>query len=384
VGLATALALRAADRTLRVTVLEKEPGPGRHQSSHNSGVIHSGIYYRPGSLKARLCVSGAAMMFEFCREHRVAHERCGKLIVATSPAEVGGLAELEARAAANGVIGVRRIGPAEIAALEPAVAGVAALHVAATGITDYPAVVAALVRQLTADGVRLLCGAEVLAARRAGSALRLQTRAGPLEAGRVINCAGLHADVVAVRCGHRPPVRVVPFRGEYYLVRPERAAVRGLVYPLPDARFPFLGVHFTRTVHGLFEAGPNAVLALARQGYGRGDVDPAHLAALLGYAGFRRLAARYWRPALGEYHRSLRKAAFVTALRRLAPGLRGSDLVFGGAGVRAQAVAPDGRLVDDFSLIRDDRAIHVLNAPSPGATAALAIGRHLAALALSG
>ena len=385
VGLATALALRQSNRSLTLCVLEKEAETGRHQSSHNSGVIHSGVYYRPGSLKARLCIQGAADMVAYCREHGVAHEICGKVIVATQEAELAPLAELESRARANGVAGVRRIGPSELAEIEPHVAGLAALHVASTGIADYPGVVAALTAQLAADGVSILRRAELLEARPDGSGLLLRTGAGEVAAGRLINCGGLHADVVARRCGTEPPVRIVPFRGEYYLLRPERAGlVRGLVYPVPDSRFPFLGVHFTRRVHGEREAGPNAVMALAREGYRKTSWHPAELAATVGYVGFRRMAARYWRAGLGEYHRSWRKAAFVAALQRLVPALRSDDLVPGGAGVRAQAVGTDGRLLDDFSLVQEPRAIHVLNAPSPAATASLAIGRHIAALLQGG
>lgn len=380
VGLATARALQRRGRA-RVCVLEKEARPGTHQSGHNSGVIHSGVYYRPGSLKARLCVEGARRMLAFCAERGIAHEKCGKLIVAVGEDELARLDELQRRAAANGVDGVTRLDAGQVRELEPHVRSVAALHVAATGIADYPAVVAALAADVAAAGGALLPNAELLAGHASGGGWLLRTRAGSVATGLVVNCAGLQSDVVAARCGAPPEVRIVPFRGEYYLLRPERHdLVRGLVYPVPDPAFPFLGVHFTRTVHGLREAGPNAVLAFAREGYTRTSLSLTDLSATLAFRGFRRLAARYWRVALAEYHRSWSKPAFVRALRRMVPDLRAGDLVPGGAGVRAQAVGPDGALLDDFSLLRTERALHVLNAPSPAATASLAIGEHIAAL----
>ncbi len=383
VGLAVASALRGRAPDLRLAVLEKEAETGRHQSGHNSGVIHSGIYYRPGSLKARLCVEGARRMAAFCQEHAIAWEACGKLIVATAEEELPRLEELERRAAANGVAGVARLDGPALREIEPNVRGLAALRVGATGIADYRGVVARLTKDLEAAGAAVLRRAEVTAARRDGAVWRLRTAAGDVEAGFVINCAGLHADAVAARCGTAPDVRIVPFRGEYYLLRPERAdLVRGLVYPVPDPRLPFLGVHFTRTVGGLREAGPNAVLAFAREGYRRTSFHMGEAAATFAYPGFRRLVRRHWRTALGEYHRSFSKAAFVAALRHLVPSLRADDLVPGGAGVRAQAVDGSGRLLDDFHLLRAEGALHFLNAPSPAATASLAIGEHIAALVL--
>lgn len=383
VGLAVASALRARAPDLRLAVLEKEAATGRHQSGHNSGVIHSGIYYRPGSLKARLCVEGASRLVGFCRERGIAWEACGKVIVATAEEEIPRLAELERRAAANGVAGVARLDGPALRDIEPHVRGLAALRVGATGIADYPGVVATLTADLESAGAVVLRHAEVAAGRREGALWRLRTAAGDIEAGFVVNCAGLYADEVAARCGATPDVRIVPFRGEYYLLRRERSdLVRGLVYPVPDPRLPFLGVHFTRTVGGVREAGPNAVLAFAREGYSRGSFHLAEAAATLAYPGFRRLVRRHWRTALGEYHRSLSKAAFVRALRHLVPSLRAGDLVPGGAGVRAQAVDASGRLLDDFHLLRAEGSLHVLNAPSPAATASLAIGEHIAALVL--
>lgn len=385
VGLATALAITRRQPGVSMAILEKEQGLGRHQSGHNSGVIHSGVYYRPGSLKAQLCVDGARRMVAFCQSHGVRHEVCGKVIVAVTERELPALAELHRRAVANGVSGVERIDAQALRAIEPHVAGLAALHVAATGIADYPGVIRAMGALLADRRVRIRYGAAVRSGRPAGPGMRLRTTVGDVEAGLVINCAGLYADVVAARCGVRPPVRILPFRGEYYVLRPERRdLVRGLIYPVPDPRFPFLGVHFTRTVDGGVEAGPNAVLALAREGYSKTRLHLGELAAALAYPGLRRMAMRHWRTALYEYYRSFSKPAFVAALRRLIPALRVEDVIPGGSGVRAQAVAPDGTLVDDFRIVRDERAIHVLNAPSPAATASLAIGEHIAGLLEAG
>jgi L-2-hydroxyglutarate oxidase len=383
VGLATAWALRQARPDLGLAVLEKEPGLGRHQSGHNSGVIHSGIYYRPGSLKARLAVEGARRMVAFCREHGIRHAVCGKVIVAVEERELPVLDELARRGQANGVPGVSRLDPAALREVEPAVRGLAALHVASTGIADYPAVVETLARLLRDHGVEVIPGVRVLGGRPEGSGLRLETSRGAVLAGRVVNCAGLYADRVARSLGAEPGVRIVPFRGEYHLLAPGRQdLVRGLVYPVPDPRLPFLGVHFTRRVDGSLEAGPNAVLAWAREGYSRLRLHPGELWETLTFPGFRRLVRRYGRQALEEYRRSFSKAAFAQALARLVPSVRPEDLRPGGAGVRAQAVDAEGRLLDDFHLVRDERAVHVLNAPSPAATASLAIGEHLAALAV--
>jgi (S)-2-hydroxyglutarate dehydrogenase len=379
VGLATADALQVRRPDLHVVVLEKEHTVGTHQTGHNSGVVHSGIYYRPGSLKATLCRRGAERLERFCEEHGLALERCGKVIVATEPAELPALERLLGYGTANGVPGLRRIDRAELRELEPHAAGIAALHSPSTGITDFGAVTRALSADVAGRGAEVVTGVRFLGATRGGGGLRLRTSAGDLHAGFLVNCAGLYADEVARRMGLRPPVRIVPFRGEYYLLRPERRElVRGLVYPVADPRFPFLGVHFTRTVHGEVEAGPNAVLAFSREGYSRWRVRPRELAGTLAYPGFLRLASRYWRTGLAEYRRSISARRFVASLGRLVPEIRVDDVVPGGSGVRAQAVAPDGSLVDDFCVARSGRSIHVLNAPSPAATASLAIGAHLA------
>jgi L-2-hydroxyglutarate oxidase LhgO len=383
VGLATALALTERYPGLGVTVLEKEAEVGAHQTGHNSGVIHDGIYYRPGSLKARLCIEGARRLYAFCEALGLPHARCGKVIVATTPEEVKRLEALHERGRQNGVPGLRRIGPEELRDLEPYAAGLRALHSPAAGIVDYRTVARAMAAALQERGARVMTGARVLGIRReCGEGYLLETVAGDLRARFLVNCAGLYADRVARMAGAEPGVRIIPFRGEYYTLKPDRRhLVRALIYPVPDPGLPFLGVHFTRTVHGEVEAGPNAVLALAREGYSRGRVRPDELWEALTYSGFRALARRHWRLGMYEVYRSISRRAFACSLQRLVPALRTEDLVPGGSGVRAQAVTPDGRLVDDFHVVQGPGALHVLNAPSPAATASLAIGEHLAGLA---
>lgn len=385
VGLATAGALLERRPDLHIVVLEKERAVGAHQTGHNSGVVHSGIYYRPGSLKATLCRRGAERMVQFCEEHGLAFERCGKVIVATEEAELPALERLLEYGTANGVPGLRRIDGEQLRELEPHAAGIAALHSPSTGIVDFGSVAEALTSDVRECGAEVVTGVRFLGAARDGRGLRVRTSEGDLHAGFLVNCAGLYADEVARRMGLRPPVRIVPFRGEYFFLRPERRElVRGLVYPVPDPRFPFLGVHFTRTVHGDVEAGPNAVLAFAREGYSRWRIRPRELAGTLAYPGFLRLAGRYWRTGLEEYRRSLNTRSFVASLARLVPEIRVEDVVPGGSGVRAQAVARDGSLEDDFRVVRAGPSIHVLNAPSPAATASLAIGEHLAGVVAEG
>jgi L-2-hydroxyglutarate oxidase LhgO len=382
VGLATAWALAADHPGMRLVILEKEARLASHQTGHNSGVIHSGVYYRPGSHKARLCVEGARLMKEFCAEHGIRVDSVGKVIVATSKAELPRLAALYERGIANGVAGLALIDRDRLREIEPHAAAIRAIHSPTTSIVDYGEVAHALARGLLARGIVVRTGARVTAIGAAGDGFDLDTASGPVRAGHLVNCAGLHSDVVARMTGARPGVRIVPFRGEYFMVRPERHhLVRGLIYPVPDPEFPFLGVHFTRTVHGEVEAGPNAVLAFAREGYRLGRIHLRELAGTLRYRGFWAMARRYWRTGTYEMYRSLSKAAFVRALQRLVPEITAADVTRGGAGVRAQAVAEDGSLVDDFRIARSKGAIHVLNAPSPAATASLAIGRHVAALA---
>ncbi|MEX3102747.1 MULTISPECIES: L-2-hydroxyglutarate oxidase [unclassified Streptomyces] len=379
VGLATAYAVSRAAPGTKVAVLEKESAPARHQTGHNSGVIHSGIYYRPGSLKARYAVQGGAEMVKFCAEYGIAHEVTGKLIVATDRAELPRLHALVQRGRENG-ISVRELGGAQIQEYEPEVRGLAAIHVGSTGICDYGGVARALA---DASGAEIRYGAEVVRVdRRAHRGVAVLTSRGDVVRGRVlVNCAGLYCDTLARMTGDVPPVRIVPFRGEYYeLTRP--SLVRGLVYPVPDPAFPFLGVHLTRGIHGDVHVGPNAVPALAREGYGWGVVRGSELAATLAWPGAWRMGRRHWRYGAGEIRRSLSKAAFVDAVRRMLPGVEEADLVRGGAGVRAQAVLRDGGLVDDFLIQEGSRAVHVLNAPSPAATASLPIGREVARRAL--
>ncbi|MCL8014473.1 MULTISPECIES: L-2-hydroxyglutarate oxidase [Streptomyces] len=379
VGLATAYAITRAAPGTRVTVLEKEPGPARHQTGRNSGVIHSGIYYRPGSLKARYAVGGAAEMVKFCAEYGIAHAVTGKLIVATEREELPRLHALVQRGRENG-IPVRELGAAQIAEYEPEVRGLAAIHVGTTGVCDFVGVA----RQLAeASGAEIRYGAQVERVdRRAGLGVAVRTTRGDVVRGRVlVNCAGLYCDEVARMTGDEPGVRIVPFRGEYYsLARPE--LVRGLVYPVPDPAFPFLGVHLTRGIDGDVHIGPNAVPALAREGYGWGVVRPSEVGGTVAWPGAWRMARRHWRYGAGELRRSVSKGAFTEAVRRLLPAVTSDDLVRAAAGVRAQAVLRDGGLVDDFLIREGARAVHVLNAPSPAATASLPIGREVARRAL--
>ncbi|MEU5685061.1 L-2-hydroxyglutarate oxidase [Streptomyces venezuelae] len=382
VGLATAYALTRTTPGTRVTVLEKEAGPARHQTGRNSGVIHSGIYYRPGSLKARYAVRGAAEMVKFCAEYGVAHEVTGKLIVATERDELPRLHALVQRGRENG-IPVRELGPAQITEYEPEVRGLAAIHVGTTGTCDYGTVAARLAEASGAEiryGVR---GEVVRIDRRADRGVAVLTADGAVVRGKVlVNCAGLHCDGIARLTGDDPEMRIVPFRGEYFeLARPE--LVRGLVYPVPDPAFPFLGVHLTRGIDGGVHVGPNAVPALAREGYGWSVVRPRELAGTIGWPGSWHMARRHWRYGAGELRRSASKSAFTEAVRRLLPAVRADDLVAAPAGVRAQAVLRDGTLVDDFLIREGARAVHVLNAPSPAATASLPIGREVARRAVS-
>jgi (S)-2-hydroxyglutarate dehydrogenase len=384
VGLATAVALsesRAGGRS--VTVLEAEQRVAAHQSGHNSGVIHSGLYYRPGTLKARLCREGGEALYRFCEAEGIPHRRSGKLVVAARESELPMLATLEERGRANGLQGLRRLVGAELRAREPAVAGLAGLWVPEAGVVDFAAVTTALARSLERRGGKVVTGARVFQVKRDAAEVVVESAAGPHRARLVINCAGLQADRVARLCGAQPDVLIVPFRGEYYHLVPERRdLVRTAIYPVPDPALPFLGVHLTRSVGGEVHAGPNAVLAWARHGYRRRDVSLRDLAGTLVYPGFWRMAARHWRAGVAEMARSFSKAAFLRALQRLVPALQAEDLVPGASGVRAQAVDRAGRLVDDFHILETPGAVHVLNAPSPAATASLAIGRAVAARAL--
>lgn len=381
VGLATAYRLLERQPRLAVALLEKESTVGAHQSTHNSGVLHCGLYYAPGSAKARLAVAGIRQMVAFCRAENVPHEICGKLVVATKPEELPRLDELLRRGAANGVQGLRKLAPDEMRRLEPHVAGVAAAHVPEEGIVDYRAVCDRLAARIQERGGRIHTGAVATRIERRGTEWVVATPRGEITAEFLVNCTGLHCDRVAQLAGERREVRIVPFRGEYYQLKAGRdALVRNLIYPVPDPKFPFLGVHFTRLIHGGVEAGPNAVLAFAREGYSLGRVNLRDLADALSYAGLWRFLRRYPEMVRAELAQSFSRARFCRALQKLVPDIRPDDLAPGGAGVRAQAMTPTGELVQDFHLVARDHALHVLNAPSPAATASLAIGEHIAAL----
>lgn len=376
VGLAVARRLALSGH--EVTVLDKEPDLARHQTGRNSGVIHSGLYYPPGSDKALMCLAGASSMVAFAREHGVAHQITGKLVVATKDEELPQLEMLARRAVDNGVP-ARRIGPAEAREHEPNVHSVGALHVESTGIIDYPGVCRALADDLRAHGGQILFGRAFVSARTVGSTVHVTTETGELTADAMVNCAGLHSDRVALASGVDPGVRIVPFRGEYFELTPERSGlVNGLIYPVPDPRFPFLGVHLTKMIDGSVHAGPNAVLALAREGYTWGDVKLRDLGNALAWPGLWRLGRKNLAPGSREVARSLSKRLFARSLAQLVPGIERQDLVRAKAGVRAQALNRDGSLVDDFAIRTGPRQLHVLNAPSPAATASLEIAAHIA------
>lgn len=377
VGLATATALTRRHPGASVVVLEAAPTVGAHQSGHNSGVLHSGLYYKPGSLKARLCVAGRREMLEFCRQHGIAHDVTGKLVVATRQSELAPLQTLHTRGNANGLVGIRRLARGEWDDIEPHIVGIAALHVPEAGVVDFPGVTVKLAEVL--DG-EVRTGSPVESIIRRDGRWELATPSGTVSAERFVACAGLQADRVADMAGAEPAVRIVPFRGEYFsLSGPSEQKIRHLVYPVPDPRFPFLGVHFTRRIDGVVEVGPNAVPALGRHHYRGVSPDYREFLQTLRTPGFPRLAFRYAATGIAEIVRSRSAGMYARAARRLMPALAAEDLAPAGAGVRAQAVSPDGKLVDDFSLLHQENALHVLNAPSPGATASLAIGAHIAA-----
>jgi L-2-hydroxyglutarate oxidase len=381
VGLATAYKLPLRCPSARVTVLEKEDKVCAHQSGHNSGVLHSGLYYKPGSLKARLAVSGIREMVAFCQQHAVPHEICGKLVVAVDESEVPRLRSLQERGTQNGLEGLRLLNREQMREIEPHVGGLEALRVPQEGIVDYAKASEALQQEITAKGGSVVLGAKVTALQLRNGEWRVGSTAGDHTADYVINCAGLHCDRLSMLAGEKREVRIVPFRGEYYGIKPERQyLVRNLIYPVPDPQFPFLGVHFTRLVHGGIEAGPNAVLALAREGYRKTDLKVADLWDALTFSGLWRFLAKHKRMSWNELRRSFSRRLFCESLQRLVPELRESDLAPGGAGVRAQAMSPDGSLLQDFCLLNRPRALHVLNAPSPAATASLAIGEEISNL----
>ena len=383
IGLSTAMQLVSQHRgRLKVAVVEKEAQVATHQTGHNSGVIHSGIYYRPGSQKAAFCVGGAQRLRQFCEENEIEFDQCGKTIVATNESELGRLETLYQRGVDNGVQGLELIGSERLKEIEPYVHGVKAIWAPQTGIIDYVKVAAAYAFRFQEEGGDIYTGAAVRQISENHGSVAVTTQKGVLHAKHIINCAGLYADRVAEMTGEQTNLRIIPFRGEYYTLKPEsQYMVKGLIYPVPDPDFPFLGVHFTRNIQGHVEAGPNAVMALSREGYQKSDVKPAELWGTFSYPGFWKMSARYWRTGVAEVHRSYSKRVFVRDLQRLLPGIQSQDLAAGGAGVRAQAVSKDGALLDDFSILQGRKAIHVLNAPSPGATSSLAIGEYIVGLA---
>jgi L-2-hydroxyglutarate oxidase len=378
IGLAVAWTIIQRDPKVRIAVLEKEDAWARHQTGRNSGVIHSGIYYQPGSLKAKLCRAGNLRMLRFCQEHGIPYDVCGKVIVATAPAELSLLENLHQRGVANG-LKVQRLSAAQVGEIEPHVRCLAGIQVPSTGIVDFASVCRKLADLIQSKGGDLRLSTKVLGFKIDSKEAVLETPKGALTARRIINCAGLHSDRVAKLAHAEPGAQIVPFRGEYYELRPERRSlVRNLIYPVPDPNFPFLGVHFTRMMDGSVHAGPNAVLSLKREGYQRTSFELRDFIETMTYSGFWRLAAKHAKAGLEEIHRSFSKKAFVESLQKLIPEISEEDLIPGGAGVRAQAVRPDGRLVDDFLIVQSPFAIHVCNAPSPAATASLEIGRVVA------
>ncbi len=381
VGLGTALALTERFPGYSLAVLEAERELASHQTGHNSGVIHAGIYYKPGSAKAKLCVEGVQLLTEFCQDNGVAYDRCGKVIVAVTVDELPRLQELFERGKANGVPGLELIGPDRVRELEPHALAIRALHSPSTAVIDFADVAAAMAARISTSGANIFKQARVTGIRPEPGVVHLQTGNSSFTARHIINCGGLYADRIVRMMGLDPKVLVVPFRGEYYTLRSECRKVRGLIYPVPNPQFPFLGVHFTKRIHGGYEAGPNAVLAFAREGYRMRDICFRDLFEMFTYFGFWRMGAKYWRTEVYELYRSFSRRAFLRALQRLVPDLTDADLEPGGSGVRAQTITPQGRLVDDFQIVEAPNAIHVLNAPSPAATASIAIGRHIAARA---
>ena len=378
VGLATALRILETRPGAKLVLLEKESSLGQHQTGRNSGVLHAGLYYKPGSLKAKLAVEGLRQMVDFCRNHKVSHEQCGKVVVATEPEELPRLEKLLERGTANGLKELRKLGPEQIREIEPHAAGLAAIHVPEEGIVDYGAVVAVMATEIQKLGGKIRTEEPVESLNGTGGIWRIQTPKDAYEAKQVVACAGLYSDRVVAMSGMKPSAKIMPFRGEYYMIRKERQSlVRNLIYPVPDPQFPFLGVHFTRMIHGGVEAGPNAVLALAREGYTWGDINLRDLAESLSFPGLWRFMMKY--PSICSYEiwRSISRREFCRSLQKLVPEIQENDLEPGSAGVRAQAMSTDGALVEDFSFVEAPGILHVVNAPSPAATASLAIGQEI-------
>jgi L-2-hydroxyglutarate oxidase LhgO len=383
VGLATAMAITQRLPKRRLLVLEKEAEVGSHQTGHNSGVIHSGLYYKPGSMKAKTCVEGAAAMVEFCRANNIPYLRCGKVVVATSEAELPQLEMIYQRGVANGVPGIAMIGPERLQELEPHSSGIKAIHVPSAAITDYSAVAKKYAEIVAQQGGAVRTNACVKDIKVGQNETVVCSTQGEFVAKYVVNCTGLHSDRLSKMAGASNGLMIAPFRGEYYDLVPERQhLIKGLIYPVPDPNFPFLGVHFTRMVRGGVEAGPNAVLALKREGYRKSDFSMRDTLGTLAFPGFWRMAGKYWRQGMAEYHRSLSKTAFLRSLQRLVPELQAEDIHPGGSGVRAQALDRQGKLLDDFQIVRTGNVINVCNVPSPAATASLIIGGQIREMAI--
>ena len=379
VGLATAYSLLTTNPALKLVVLEKESSLGAHQTGHNSGVIHSGLYYKPGSLKAKNCIEGYAKLLQFCREHEIAHEICGKIVVALSEQERSQLEMLRQRGEQNGLTGIRRLNKTEIVEIEPHCTGIDGLFVPQTGIVDYTAVVMRLAERIQNFGGEILTSSEVVEIKESSNTVLVCTKQKRFTTRALITCGGLQSDRLAMQTQPDLDLRIIPFRGEYFeLKESAKHLVNSLIYPVPDPNFPFLGVHFTRRIDGTIECGPNAVLAFAREGYRKTDISIREFSQTLAWPGFRKIAFKYWRTGLGEYHRSFSKNAFVAALQKLVPEITANDLQPTGAGVRAQACSRAGSLLDDFEIRQIGRVVHVCNAPSPAATASLAIGDAIA------
>jgi L-2-hydroxyglutarate oxidase len=378
IGTATALSLQNNSK-LKILLIEAEKELAHHQTGNNSGVIHSGLYYKPGSLKAKNCSEGRELLYDFCEKHSIPFQRCGKVVIACNESELNALNELYKRGIANGLIGIKKLGSEEIKNYEPHSKGIAGIFVPQTGIVDYSKVTNKYAQIYLDNGGSIKTDCEFLSLKNSDGELVVSTTKGDFKAKLLVNCGGLHCDRIAKLCGVNPGLQIVPFRGEYYKLKKEKEyLVNNLIYPVPDPRFPFLGVHFTRMMKGGVEAGPNAVLAFKREGYSKKDFSLGDVSRMIFYSGFWKMASKYYRMGYGEFYRSYSKKAFVKALQKLVPEIQEDDIEPGGAGVRAQALEPDGKLVDDFRIVESNKMVHVLNAPSPAATASLSIGNTIA------
>lgn len=378
IGTATALSLSRHSK-LHILLIESEPDFAMHQTGHNSGVIHSGLYYKPGSLKAENCVKGRELIYNFCDTHKIDYERCGKIVVATDNQQIQSLNNLYERGVANGLTGIKKIGKEELKEYEPYVSGVAGLFVPQTGIVDYKKITEKYIELFKIQNGLVELNCEFLSAKETNTELIIKTTKGEFKTNILVNCGGLYSDIIAMRCGVDPGLQIIPFRGEYYKIKKDKKyLVKNLVYPVPDIKFPFLGVHFTRMISGDVEAGPNAVLAFKRKGYSKKDFSFSDFSRMIFFPGFIKMASRYYKMGAGEFYRSFNKKAFVKALQKLIPQISPDDIEPGGSGVRAQAVDRNGNLLDDFRIVETKRMVHVLNAPSPAATASLAIGEKIA------